>query len=74
MRGYTWTGEVYKILQQLKYMDPYQYYSRWLQAKIGRLKESKKYKEEDLEKLEEIYRKYFKTKEQEKGNEGNGKE
>ena len=40
VRGYTWTGEVYKILQQLKYMerlDPYQYYSRWIQAKISML-------------------------------------
>ena len=76
-RDLGWAKEVYKVIEQLGFMeriDPYQYYSRWLQAKIGRLKESKKYKEEDLEKLEEIYRKYFKTKEQEKGNEGNGKE
>lgn len=69
VRGYTWTEEIYRVLQQLKYMerlDPYQYYSRWLQAKIGRLDASKKYKREDLEELKKVYRTYFEIKEQKK--------
>lgn len=62
VRGYTWTGEVYKVLQQLEFMeriDGYQYYKRWLQAKIGRLKTSNQYPEEKINKLEEIYEKFF---------------
>ena len=57
VRGYTWTGEVYRILQQLEFMeriDGYQYYKRWLQAKIGRLKTSNQ--------LEEIYENFFNRK------------
>ena len=71
VRGYTWTGEVYKILQQLKYMerlDPYQYYSRWIQAKISRLEENPKYKKEDLEELKKVYRTHFEIKEQKENN------
>ena len=65
VRGYTWTGEVYRILQQLKFMeriDDYQYYKRWLQAKIGRLKARNQYPEEKINKLEEIYEKFFNMK------------
>ena len=62
IREYEWTEEVYSVLQQLKVMertDPYQYYKRWLQAKIGRLKVSNQYPEEKINKLEEIYEKFF---------------
>lgn len=65
VRGYTWTGEVYKVLQQLEFMeriDGYQYYKRWLQAKIGRLKTSNQYPEEKISKLEEIYENFFNRK------------
>ena len=65
VRGYTWTGEVYRILQQLEFMeriDGYQYYKRWLQAKIGRLKTSNQYPEEKISKLEEIYENFFNRK------------
>lgn len=65
VRGYTWTGEVYKVLQQLEFMeriDGYQYYKRWLQAKIGRLKTSNQYPEEKISKLEEIYENFFNMK------------
>ena len=65
VRGYTWTGEVYKVLQQLEFMeriDGYQYYKRWLQAKIGRLKVSNQYPEEKISKLEEIYENFFNRK------------
>ena len=62
VRGYTWTGEVYKVLQQLEFMeriDGYQYYKRWLQAKICRLKVSNQYPKEKISKLEEIYENFF---------------
>ena len=55
-------------------LNPYQYYSRWLQAKISRLEASKKYKIEDLEELKKVYKKYFEIKEQDKGNKVKGKE
>ena len=77
VRGLVWTGEVYKVIQQLEFMerlDPYQYYSRWLQAKIGRLEETQKYKREDLEELKRVYRTYFEIKEQKKGNKVKEKE
>ena len=76
-RDLVWVEEVYKVIEQLGFMertDHYQYYSRWLQAKMGRLEESKRYKKEDLEELKKIYRTHFKTKEQKKGNEVKGKE
>ena len=62
VRGYTWTGEVYKVLQQLEFMeriDGYQYYKRWLQAKICRLKVSNQYPKGKISKLEEIYENFF---------------
>ena len=62
VRGYTWTGEVYKVLQQLEFMeriDGYQYYKRWLQAKICRLKVSNQYAKGKISKLEEIYENFF---------------
>lgn len=65
IKGYIWTEEVYKVAQQLEYMesiDYFQYYSKWLQAKISRLRESKKYSSEELEILEKIYYNYFKEK------------
>ncbi len=65
IRGYTWTREIYNVLQQLKFMeriDDYQYYKRWLQAKIGRLKARNQYPEEKINKLEEIYEKFFNMK------------
>lgn len=62
VRGYIWVEEVYKVIQQLEYMertDRYQYYSRWLQAKISRLEISNQYSKESLEELKKIYSKYF---------------
>ena len=56
-----WTGEIYEVIQELERMeelDKYQYYKRWVQAKIGRLKETKQYPEEKIRKLEEIYKSY----------------
>lgn len=60
-----WTGEVYEVIQELECMeelDKYQYYKRWLQAKIGRMRASKQYPQEKIKKLEEIYEKFFKPK------------
>ena len=64
--GYKWTEEVYKVIQQLGFIekaDCYQYYERWLQAKIGRLqennKESRQYSEEKISELKEVYEKFF---------------
>ena len=60
-----WTGEVYKIIQQLGFIeraDCYQYYERWLQAKIGRLQQSDKksqYPENKISELEEVYKNFF---------------
>ena len=74
-RDLVWAEEVYKVIEQLGFMertDHYQYYSRWLQAKIGRLEESKRYKKEDLEELKRVYRKHIETKEQKRGNEVKG--
>lgn len=65
VRGYTWTEEVYKVIRQLRFMekiDGYQYYKRWLQAKIGRLKASNQYPEKKINKLEEIYEDFFNMK------------
>lgn len=64
-KGITWTGDVYKVIQQLQFIertDCYQYYKRWLQAKIGRLKESNQYPEEKIKKIEEIYENFLNTK------------
>ena len=37
-------------------LDKYQYYKRWVQAKIARLKETKQYSEEKISELEKIYK------------------
>ena len=65
LREHIWSGEVYEIIRDLECMeelDKYQYYKRWVQAKIGRLKETNKhtrqYPEEKIRKLEEIYKNY----------------
>ena len=61
-RGITWTGDVYKVIQQLRFIertDHYQHYKRWLQAKIMRLKESNQYPETKINRMEEIYEKFF---------------
>lgn len=57
IEGYRWTEEVYKVLVQLNYMqkiNPTEYYRKWVQAKLSRLKVSGRYSKEDLAKIEEI--------------------
>ena len=61
-RGITWTRDVYKVIRQLEFIeraDGYQHYKRWLQAKIMRLKESNQYPETKINRMEEIYEKFF---------------
>lgn len=59
LQEYIWTGEVYEVIRELECMeelDKYQYYKRWVQAKIARLKETKQYSEEKISELEKIYK------------------
>lgn len=59
LQEHIWTREVYEVIRDLERMeelDKYQYYKRWVQAKIARLKETKQYPEERIKKLEEIYK------------------
>lgn len=71
-----WTGEVYKIIQQLGFIekaDCYQYYERWLQAKIGRLQEnaekSNQYAKNKISELEKICEDFFDAKSAQKDTE-----
>ena len=59
LQEHIWSGEVYEVigdLERMEELDKYQYYKRWVQAKIARLKENKQYPEEKIRKLEEIYK------------------
>lgn len=64
-----WTQEVYKTILQLNYLEenePIEYYDKFLQAKLSRAKNKEGYSEEELEKLEEVYRQFQERKEKEK--------
>ena len=57
IKSYSWTKEVYQVLEQLNYMqkiNPTEYYRKWVQAKLSRLKVSGRYAEKDLAQIEEI--------------------
>lgn len=59
LQEHIWTREVYEVIRELECMeelDKYQYYQRWIQAKIARIKETKQYPEEKIKELEEIYK------------------
>lgn len=64
--GFTWTRDVYKVIQQLGFMEGtnvIQYYRNWLNAKFNRLKASASYSSEDLKKLQDICKSHFQSKE-----------
>ena len=62
LHGFTWAKDVYTILQQLGFMERrnyHEYYGKWLQAKISRLRISGKYPPEKLEELQDFYVRHF---------------
>lgn len=64
-----WTEEVYKTILQLNYLEekePIEYYDKFLKAKLSRAKNTEGYPEEELKKIEEIYKNFQKMKRLEK--------
>lgn len=64
-----WTKEVYETVLQLNYLEenePIEYYDKFLQAKLSCAKNKEGNSEEEVEKLEEVYRQFQERKEKEK--------